>query len=71
MRIVQSVRRDGKVRHRQVASLGPYDELAFHRYRAIVADWKHLERSALVLKELAEVSGRLQGRGYFKSFRRW
>ena len=71
MRIVQAVRRGGKVQHRQVASLGPYDEVAFQRYRAILADWRPLERSAVVLKELDEDSGRLQGRGYFRRFRRW
>jgi hypothetical protein len=71
MRIVQAVRRGGKVLHRHVASLGPYDAGAFQRYRAILADWKPLKRSAVVLQELAEDSGRLQGRGYFRRFRRW
>ena len=71
MRIIQSVRRDGKIKHRHVLSLGPYEEEAFQRCRTIVAEWKPLERSAVVLQELAEDAGRLQGRGFFRSFRRW
>jgi len=71
MRIVQAVRRDGKVQHRHIRSLGPYDERAFQKYRTIVKEWKHLDRSAVVLEELGEESGRLQGRGYFRRFRRW
>ena len=71
MRIVQAVRRDGKVQHRHIQSLGAYDERAFQRYRTIVGEWKQLERSAVVLEELGEDSGRLQGRGYFRRFRRW
>ena len=71
MRIIQSVRRGRKVQHRHVLSLGPYDEGNLHRYRAIVAAWKPLERSAAVLEELVNESGHLQGRGFFRSFRRW
>ena len=71
MRIVQAVRRDGKVQHRHIQPLGAYDELAFQRYRTIVGEWKHLDRSAVVLEELGEKSGRLQGRGYFRRFQRW
>jgi len=71
MRIVQAVRRDGKVQHRHIQSLGAYDEGAFQRYRSIVSEWKHLERSAVVLEELGEESGRLQGRDYYRRFRRW
>jgi hypothetical protein len=71
MRIIQAVRHKGKVRHRHVAALGPYDELTFQRYRAIVAKWKPLDRSVVVLEEFGEESGRLQGRGYFRRFRRW
>ncbi len=71
MRIVQAVRYDSKVQHRHIQSLGPYDEHAFQRYRTIVAEWKYLERSVMVIEELGEESGRLQGRGYFRKFRRW
>jgi hypothetical protein len=71
MRIIQSVRRGRKVHHRHVLSLGPYDAGTLHHYRAIVAAWKPLERSAAVLEELASDSGPLQGRGFFRSFRRW
>ena len=71
MRIEQAFRGDGKVRHRHIQSLGAYDERSFQRYRTIVAEWKHLDRSAVVLEELGEESGRLQGRGYFRKFRRW
>ena len=71
MRIIQSVRRGRKVQHRHVLSLGPYDERTLHHYQAIVAAWKPLERSAAVLEELADESGPLQGRGFFRSFRRW
>ena len=71
MRIIQSVRRGRKVQHHHVLSLGPYDERNLHRYRAIVAAWKPLERSVVVLEELVNESGHLQGRGFFRSFRRW
>jgi len=71
MRVVEAVRRDGKVRHRHMLSLGSYEQEAFQRCRRIVAEWKPLERSALVLEELADDSGRLQGRGFFRSLRRW
>ena len=71
MRIVQALRRGGKVQHRHLLSLGPYDALSFARYRAILAEWKPLERSAVVLKELEEDSGRFQGRGYFRRLRQW
>jgi len=71
MKIVHAVRRDGKVRHRHIQSLGRCDERAFQRYRTIVGEWKPLERSAVVLEELAEDSGRFQGRGYFRMFQRW
>ena len=71
MRITQAVRRDGKVQHRHIQSLGPYDERAFKKCRTIVNEWKHLDRSAVVLEELGEESGRLQGRGYFRRFQRW
>ena len=71
MRIVQAIRHNGKVRHRHIQSLGPYDERSFQRDRTLVGEWKPLERSAVVLKELAEESGRFQGRGYFRRFQRW
>jgi len=71
MRIVQARRRGGKVQHRHLLSLGPYEALAFGRYRAILAEWKPLKRAAAVLKELQQNSGRLQGRGYWRRFRRW
>jgi hypothetical protein len=71
MRIIQSVRHGRKVQHRHVLSLGPYNEYTLHHYRAVVADWKPLERSAAVLEDLADESGPLQGRGFFRSFRRW
>ena len=71
MRILQTVRRGSKVVQRHVASLGPYERSAYQRYRKIVSDWRALPRAAVVLQELAEDSGRPQGRGYFRRFRRW
>jgi hypothetical protein len=71
MRIVEARRRGGKVEHRHLLSLGPYEALSFACYRAILAEWKPLERAAVVLRELEEDSGRLQGRGYWRRFRRW
>jgi len=71
MKIVHAVRRDGKVRHKHLQSLGRYDERAFQKDRTIVGEWKHLDRSAVVLKDLVEESGRFQGRGYFRRFNRW
>ena len=69
MRILQTFRQGSKVKHRHVASLGRYEEAAFERYREIVSDWKPLARAKVVLDELKEGSGRLQGRGYFRKLR--
>ena len=66
MRILEAVRQGEKVRHRHIESLGPYSEIAYKRYREIVADWKPLTRPPVVLKDLGEKSGRPQGRGYFR-----
>lgn len=48
MRIVQALRRGGKVEHRLLLALGPYEAESFVRYRAILADWKPLERAVVV-----------------------
>jgi hypothetical protein len=71
MRILEARRRGGKVCHRQLLALGPYEPPTFERYRTMLAGWKPLERSAVVLRELEQNSGRLQGRGYWRRFRRW
>jgi hypothetical protein len=71
MRILEARRREGKVCHRQLLALGRYELPAFERYQAMLAEWKPLERSAVVLRELEQNSGRLQGRGYWRRFRRW
>lgn len=71
MRILEARRRGGRVEHRHLLSLGPYEALAFEGYRTMLAEWKPLERAAVVLKELEQNSGRLQGRGYWRRFRRW
>jgi hypothetical protein len=71
MRIIQTYRQGARVRHRHVASLGRYDEDTLKRCRAIVSEWKPLAQADLVLTALEAGSGRLQGRGYFRKFRRW
>lgn len=71
MKIIRNVRQRTKIQQRYLQSLGAYDKNKFRQYRAIVADWKHLNRSQLVLEELEDESGHLQGRGFFKAFRKW
>lgn len=69
-RVVESVRQGGKVAHRHLQSLGPYQESSFARYRRIVEEWKPLERARVALADLEGQAGRAQGRGYFRKFRR-
>ena len=71
MRVLQARRRGGKVEHRYLLALGPYQAASFARNQAILAQWKPLEPAAVVLKELEQDSGRLQGRGYWRRFRQW
>ena len=71
MKIIRSVRQKTKIRQRYLQSLGTYEKNKLQQYRAIVADWKHLNRSQLVLAELEDKSGPPQGRGFFKAFRKW
>ena len=69
MRILQTIRQGSKVRQRHVASLGRYEDGAYKKYRKIVSEWKPMARAKVVLEELGETSGRLQGRGYLQKFR--
>lgn len=51
MRIIQAVRRGGRVQHRHVESLGSYNEAAFQRYRKIVANESQI--AVQLMNELA------------------
>jgi hypothetical protein len=70
MRILENYRQGSQVKQRHVVSLGRYEQEAFEQYRRVVKDWKPLSRAKAVLDELQEESGRLQGRGYFRKYRR-
>lgn len=71
MKIVQSVRTGRSVRHRYLESLGRFDETKYEMFRKIIRQWRPLIRSKIVLQELKEKSGCLQGRGFFRSFKQW
>jgi len=53
-------------------SLGRCADRARQReMREIVRDYRPLEHARIVLEELNDASGRLQGRGFFKRMRSW
>jgi len=71
MHIHQAVYPNRRKRHQHIESLGPYEETAFMKFRTIITEWKPMERSAVVLKDLGEESGPPQGKGFLKRFQRW
>jgi len=70
MDVVEAVRRDGKPVQRYVGSLGRYDERVFREARRLVRDLVPMEAARVIVAELEEVSGPVQGKHYFRKFRR-
>jgi len=73
MQVVESYRQNYKSKQRILWPLGLYDEDLYQQVKRNISDWKKLKRAPVVLKELddsAELTGPLQGKGYFKSLRR-
>lgn len=71
MKIVQSFRKGKYTGHHHIESLGRFKKAKYERVRKLVREWKPLERAEIVIEELQDTSGRLQGRGYFYGFRGW
>ena len=70
IKVVQSYRQGKTCKHRFIDSLGRYNETRYKIVKDIIREWKPLSRSKIVLEELRDKAGRLQGRGYFRDFRR-
>lgn len=72
MQITESHRHMGVSKHRVLASLGRDDEGSREeRVRGIIREYEPLKRAQVVVEEIEEVSGPLQGKGYFRKLRRW
>jgi len=67
MRVVQAYRQGRVAKHRHVVSLGAYDVGKFEEYRKIFSEWKVLPRAKVVVAELSEEGGRMQGREYLRA----
>jgi hypothetical protein len=71
MKIVRSFRKGRVIRHHHIESLGRFKKAKYERVRKLVWEWKPLERAGIVIEEMQDISGRLQGRGFFYAFRGW
>jgi len=71
MKIIQTVRKGKVIRHYHIESLGRFEKAKYEKVRKIVEKWKPLKRAGIVIEELQDISGRLQGRGFFYAFRGW
>jgi len=71
LQIVETYRRNGKVKQRMLASLGRYEGDRYEAVRQAIGDWQPLERGKAVLSDLEEPGIRRQGAGYFRKFKRW
>lgn len=69
MQVVESLYVKGKRKQHVLWPLGPYDEGIHQQVKQNISDWKKLERASVVLKEFSVLTGPLQGKGYFRSFR--
>jgi len=70
MDVVEAVRRDGKPVQRYVGSLGRYDERVFREARRLVRDMVPIKEARVIVAELEEASGPVQGKQYFGKYRR-
>lgn len=70
MQVVESYRQKSCVKQHMLWSLGHYDEAFYKQAKNQLRYWKKLERASVVIKELNDVSGPIQGKGYFKNFNR-
>jgi len=70
--IVEYRRWGGRQRCRVLLSLGRCADRARQcEMREIIRDYRPMEHARIVLEELNDASGRLQGRGFFKRMRSW
>ena len=69
MKIIQSYRKGKFIGHHNIESLGRFERGKYERLRKIIKEWKPLKRAWIVIEELQDISGRLQGRGFFYAFR--
>lgn len=63
--VVESYRKDSKVKQHMLWSLGRFDKETFLRVKQKLKNWKRLERSRVVIGEVEDKSGRMQGERIF------
>lgn len=72
LQIVESYRKEGVSRHRVLLNLGRCaDRATVEAVRELVREYRPLERAPVVIAEVEEASGRVQGKGYFRKLRGW
>ena len=72
MQVVESYWKGGVSRHRVLVGLGRCnDRVREQKARDLIRDYRPLKRAHVVIAELEEVAGPLQGKGYFKRLRGW
>ena len=72
LQIVESYRKEGVSRHRVLLNLGRCeDQATVETVRELVREYRPLERAPVVIAEVEEASGRVQGKGYFRKLRGW
>lgn len=70
LQVVESYRKGGMSRHRVLLYLGRCDDEGRERMvRDLIGEYRPLSRARVVIAELEEVSGRIQGKGYLKRLR--
>ena len=57
-------------RQRMLYSLGRYDESIYRQVKDNISDWQPLNKGKVVIKEIDDNSGPLQGKAYFMKYSR-
>lgn len=72
LQVVESYRKGGVSRHRVLVCLGRCDDkVRERRARELIRDYRPLTRAEVVIAELEEAAGSLQGKGYFRKLHGW
>jgi len=71
MRLIETYRDGGSIRQREISWLGPYDERKFEATCEIARSYKRLRNAKFVIEDIEDIGAQFQGKGYFRSFRRY
>jgi len=72
LQVVESYRQGGVSRHRVLVALGRCgDEAREQQVRGLIKDYRPLSRAQVIIAEVGDASGPIQGKGYFKKLRGW